>query len=141
MHFMPAASLKEVYTYSGNSDLSTVMFGSARSRALFSIATLPIRINTDSSLGMAVLMRVTLRKSLFCRLIQLWYKSYTEFQDHNSDMSYMPCNPHYYEASLLPCSPYPTYHTYPAHAVSTVYSICPVRKMSFWSAARAALSP
>ena len=67
---MPAISLKEVYTYLGNSDLSMVMFGKARSKALFSIATFHIRINTDSSLGMAVLMRVTLRKSLSSRSIQ-----------------------------------------------------------------------
>ena len=53
MYFMPSVSLKGVYNHSGNSDLSLVMFGKARSKALFSIATPPIRINTDSSLGMA----------------------------------------------------------------------------------------
>lgn len=34
------------------------MFGNALSKALWSIATLPIRVSTDSSLGIAVLMRV-----------------------------------------------------------------------------------
>ena len=67
---MPAVLLKEVYNHSWNSDLSLVIFSKVRSSALFSIATLPIRINTDSSLGMAVLMRVTQRKSLLSRSIQ-----------------------------------------------------------------------
>ena len=56
---------------SGNSILSAVMLGKCRLKALCSMATLPIRVRTDSSLGMAVLIRVTLLKSLFNRSIQL----------------------------------------------------------------------
>lgn len=55
---------------SGNSILSAVMSGKCRLKALCSMATLP-RVRTDSSLGMVVLIRVTLLKSLFNRSIQL----------------------------------------------------------------------
>ena len=56
---------------SGNSILSAVMSGKCRLKALCSIATLPIRVRTDSSLGRLVLIRVTHLKSLFNRPIQL----------------------------------------------------------------------
>lgn len=48
-----------------------VMLGNALSKALWSIAALPISVSTDSSLGMAILIRVTLRKSRLRRSIQL----------------------------------------------------------------------
>ena len=64
-------SSENLFHQSGNSVLSHVMFGSNRSKALCSMATLPISVSTDSSLGMAVRILVTLLKSRFRRSIQL----------------------------------------------------------------------
>ena len=64
-------SNENLFHQSGNSVLSQVMFGSSRSKALCSMATLPISVSTDSSLGMAVRILVTLLKSRFRRSIQL----------------------------------------------------------------------
>ena len=66
-----AIPLRKPLPQSGKSFLSTVMLGKVLSNALLSMATLPIKVSTDSSFGMAVLILVTRRKSRLSRSIQL----------------------------------------------------------------------
>lgn len=64
--------IRNLFQRSGNSIvLSQVIWVNNRSKALCSMATLPISVNTDSSSGIAARILVTLLKSQSRRSIQL----------------------------------------------------------------------